>query len=49
MKAQSAIDYQRIAKAMDYIIENFQVQPTTEQIAQSISLSPSHFKGIFSK
>lgn len=49
MKIQDAIDYQRIVKAMDYIIENFQQQPSTEQIAQSIHLSPSHFKRIFTK
>ncbi|MHC5310282.1 methylated-DNA--[protein]-cysteine S-methyltransferase [Myroides sp. LJL116] len=49
MKTQDAIDYQRIAKAIDYIIENFQDQPSTEQIAQSIHLSASHFKRIFTK
>jgi AraC family transcriptional regulator of adaptative response/methylated-DNA-[protein]-cysteine methyltransferase len=36
--------YQRIATAIDYIQANFQAQPTLDDIAQHVHLSPFHFQ-----
>ncbi|MBL6444728.1 methylated-DNA--[protein]-cysteine S-methyltransferase [Fulvivirga sp. 29W222] len=42
-------DYQRIAQAINYIKVNFKQQPTLEQIAESVHLSPYHFQRLFKK
>lgn len=49
MKEQSNIDYKRIASAIDYINQNFKQQPSIDQIASAVNLSPSHFKRLFIK
>lgn len=41
--------YQRIATAIDYIQANFQAQPTLDDIAQHVHLSPFHFQRLFSE
>ncbi|MDO9176898.1 MAG: methylated-DNA--[protein]-cysteine S-methyltransferase [Agitococcus sp.] len=41
--------YQRIATAIDYIQTNFQAQPTLDDIAQHVHLSPYHFQRLFSE
>jgi AraC family transcriptional regulator of adaptative response/methylated-DNA-[protein]-cysteine methyltransferase len=41
--------YQRIATAIDYIQTNFQAQPTLDDIAQHVHLSPFHFQRLFSE
>lgn len=41
-------DYQRIAKAIDFLVENADAQPSLEQIAASVHLSPFHFQRLFS-
>lgn len=38
---------QRIAKAIAYITENYQHQPSLEQIAAHVHLSPFHFQRLF--
>ncbi len=48
MSTQNQIDYERIAKAIDYIRSNFKLQPGLEQVAEEISLSPAHFQKMFS-
>lgn len=41
------INYQRIEQAITYLSEHFQEQPTLEEIASQVSLSPSHFQRMF--
>lgn len=40
-------DYQRIAQAIRYLEENFRTQPTLEDIAAHLHLSPYHFQRLF--
>ena len=47
MSTQSQIDYNRIAKAIEYIQSNFRLQPSLEEVAENIHLSPAHFQKIF--
>ncbi|KMQ65518.1 cysteine methyltransferase [Chryseobacterium angstadtii] len=49
MSAQSQIDYNRIAKAIEYIQSNFRLQPSLEEVAEKIHLSPAHFQKIFTE
>jgi len=48
MNSQKHINYDRIAQAIDYIKDNFKAQPSLEQIAESVHLSPYHFQRLFS-
>ncbi|RNA61749.1 methylated-DNA--[protein]-cysteine S-methyltransferase [Chryseobacterium nematophagum] len=48
MSTQSKIDYERIAKAIEYIQSNFKLQPSLEEVAEKINLSPAHFQKMFS-
>ncbi len=48
-KTQQAINYDRIAQAIQYIQDNFQRQPSLEQIAEHVHLSPFHFQRMFSE
>jgi len=47
MDKQENINYQRIAKAIEYIQQNFKVQPSLEEIAKKVHLSPFHFQKLF--
>jgi AraC family transcriptional regulator of adaptative response/methylated-DNA-[protein]-cysteine methyltransferase len=47
MSTQSQIDYNRIAQAIEYIQSNFKLQPSLEEVADKIHLSPAHFQKIF--
>lgn len=47
MTIQEEINYSRIAEAINYIKENFKRQPSLEQIAEHVNLSPFHFHKIF--
>ncbi|GHT65186.1 methylated-DNA--protein-cysteine methyltransferase [Bacteroidia bacterium] len=47
MNAQEKLDFARIAEAIEYIKENFQSQPTLENIADKVCLSPAHFQRMF--
>ena len=42
-------DYQRIEKAINFILENRNKQPSLEEIAESVHLSPFHFQRLFSE
>jgi AraC family transcriptional regulator of adaptative response/methylated-DNA-[protein]-cysteine methyltransferase len=46
---QGVIDYHRIEKAIRYIEENFQNQPSLKEIAEHVALSEFHFNRLFSK
>ncbi len=47
MKEQEKIQYDRIAKAIEYIQNNFKQQPSLEQLAAVVHLSPFHFQRLF--
>lgn len=47
MSTQEQIDYQRIAKAIEYIQSNFKLQPNLDEVAEKVHLSPAHFQKIF--
>lgn len=42
-------DYERIAEAIGYINANIQQQPSLDEIAAAINLSPFHFQRLFSR
>ncbi len=42
-------DYERIAKAMNYIRDNLLTQPGLDEIAAHVHLSPYHFQRLFSR
>ncbi|RTQ51472.1 methylated-DNA--[protein]-cysteine S-methyltransferase [Hymenobacter gummosus] len=45
----SSPDYQRIARAIRFLEENFRRQPNLEEVAAAVSLSPFHFQRLFSE
>src|SRR5579872_1220483 len=47
MKQQEQINYDRVAEAIDYIRVHFQTQPSLEEVADKIHLSPYHFQRLF--
>lgn len=47
MTEQEQINYNRIAEAIAYIKRNFKEQPSLNDIAESIHLSPYHFQRLF--
>lgn len=49
MTTQEHIDYTRIAEAIDYIREHFREQPSLDEVAEKIHLSPYHFQRMFSE
>ncbi|QIL40772.1 methylated-DNA--[protein]-cysteine S-methyltransferase [Pedobacter sp. HDW13] len=49
MKAQEEINYNRIAEAIGYIKDNYKNQPSLEEIAENVNLSPFHFQRLFSE
>ncbi|MGN6265135.1 MAG: methylated-DNA--[protein]-cysteine S-methyltransferase [Ginsengibacter sp.] len=49
MEEQQKIDFDRIAAAIDYIKVNFKSQPTLEQMAGHIFMSPHHFQRMFTR
>jgi AraC family transcriptional regulator of adaptative response/methylated-DNA-[protein]-cysteine methyltransferase len=49
IEIQDAIDYNRIEKAIHFIEENFQNQPSLKEVADHVALSEFHFNRLFSK
>ncbi len=47
MNTQQNIDYNRIAEAIEYIKTNFKDQPSLDEVAKNIHLSPFHFQRLF--
>lgn len=43
------VDYHRIGDALTYLVDNFQDQPTLEDVALQVGLSPHHFQRLFSR
>jgi AraC family transcriptional regulator of adaptative response/methylated-DNA-[protein]-cysteine methyltransferase len=48
MNQQEHINFNRIAEAIEYLTQNFKTQPTLEEVAQKVYLSPFHFQRLFS-
>ncbi|MEX0361882.1 MAG: helix-turn-helix domain-containing protein, partial [Allomuricauda sp.] len=47
MREQENLNYDRIAKAIQHISSNFKEQPSLDEIAEQVHLSPYHFQRIF--
>ncbi|MDC8005173.1 methylated-DNA--[protein]-cysteine S-methyltransferase [Aureisphaera galaxeae] len=47
METQKSLDYDRIAKAITFIQDNFKKQPSLAEIADQVHLSPYHFQRTF--
>lgn len=47
-KTQQELNYDRIAKAIQFIQDHFQEKPSLEEIAEHVHLSPFHFQRLFS-
>ncbi|QIX59954.1 methylated-DNA--[protein]-cysteine S-methyltransferase [Hymenobacter sp. BT18] len=45
----AATDYQRIAQAIQFLEENFRRQPSLNEVAEAVHLSPFHFQRLFSE
>jgi AraC family transcriptional regulator of adaptative response/methylated-DNA-[protein]-cysteine methyltransferase len=49
MQQTEAINYSRIADAINYITENFKAQPDLDEVAEQVHLSPYHFQRMFTE
>ncbi|MGB4400967.1 MAG: methylated-DNA--[protein]-cysteine S-methyltransferase [Daejeonella sp.] len=49
MATPEQINYTRIAEAIVYIRENFRSQPSLDEIAEKVNLSPFHFQRMFTE
>lgn len=49
METQNTINYHRIEQAIAYIAENFRAQPTLDEVAAHVHLSPAHFQRLFAE
>jgi len=47
MDTEKSFNYHIVAKAIGYLVDNFKQQPSLEQIATHVNLSPFHFQKIF--
>jgi AraC family transcriptional regulator of adaptative response/methylated-DNA-[protein]-cysteine methyltransferase len=47
METQHEIDYKRIAEAIEFLRINYKRQPTLEEAAEHVNLSPFHFQRMF--
>lgn len=49
METQVETNYSRIAEAIGYIKSNFKSQPSLEEVAEKINVSPFHFQRLFTE
>lgn len=49
MNEQEFIDYNRIAETIAYLRQNFKSQPSLEELAEKVHLSPFHFQRMFTE
>src|SRR5690606_12498477 len=49
MESQNQLNYNRIAKAIDYIKVNFKSQPRLDEVAEKINISPAQFQRMFTE
>ncbi|WP_257658543.1 methylated-DNA--[protein]-cysteine S-methyltransferase [Parapedobacter lycopersici] len=47
METQQQLNYERIARAIDYIRQHFKEQPNLDAVAEEVNLSPFHFQRLF--
>ncbi|MBS1504311.1 MAG: helix-turn-helix transcriptional regulator, partial [Bacteroidetes bacterium] len=47
METQEAINYQRIADAINYIRLHFKEQPSLDEVAEKVNMSAFHFQRMF--
>src|SRR5690554_5406786 len=47
MNTQQQLDYNRIAQVIRYINSNFREQPSLDELAELVHLSPYHFQRLF--
>ena len=47
METQEQLTFNRIAEAIGYINSNFKQQPSMDEVAEKVHLSPSHFQRLF--
>lgn len=43
------LNFQRVAKAIAYLQQNFKAQPTLDEVAEQVCLSPFHFQRMFTE
>ena len=49
METQNQLNYSRIAEAIEYIKDNFKSQPSLDQVAEKVNISPAHFQRLFTE
>src|SRR5690554_652901 len=49
METQEKLNFKRIAEAIEYIRNNFKLQPNLDEVAEKMHLSPSHFQRLFTE
>ncbi|MDC6384714.1 methylated-DNA--[protein]-cysteine S-methyltransferase [Flagellimonas taeanensis] len=49
MNTQAEFNYDRVARAITFIRSNFKEQPSLNEIAESVHLSPYHFQRLFTE
>lgn len=49
MDTQQSFQYERIAKAIQYIAKNYRSQPSLDEIAAAVHLSATHFQRLFTE
>src|SRR5574338_523591 len=47
METQDSVNFNRIAKAIEYLNVNFKNQPSLEEVAEKVHISPFHFQRMF--
>jgi AraC family transcriptional regulator of adaptative response/methylated-DNA-[protein]-cysteine methyltransferase len=47
--SEASVDYQRIEKAIQFLAENFHLQPSLKEIAEKIHVSEFHFQRLFTR
>ena len=49
VQEETNINYQRVAEAIEFMNENFKSQPSLDEVAKRVHLSPMHFQRIFTE
>ncbi len=49
IQEETNINYQRVAEAIEFMNENFKSQPSLDEVAKCVHLSPMHFQRIFTE
>ncbi len=49
METQESINYRRVERAIQYITDHFKEQPTLDDVAKHVHMSPTHFQRLFAE